>query len=29
MILLIDQTHTYVVIEEVKSETAISLAKLV
>ena len=29
MIPLIDQTHTYVVIEEVKSETAISLAKLV
>ena len=27
MIPLIDQTHTYVVIEEVKSETAISLAK--
>lgn len=28
MIPLIDQTHTYVVIEEVKSETAISLANL-
>jgi Lrp/AsnC family leucine-responsive transcriptional regulator len=28
MIPLIDQTHTYVVIEEVKSETAIGLTNM-